>query len=233
MIDDLGLILTRLLLALVAGGLVGLERAYHGRAAGFRTHSLVCLASSVLMLLVVFQWRIVPGSFMETVRIDPTRMAQGIMTGIGFLGAGVIVKEGVTVRGLTTAASVWMTATIGIMIGLGFYQAAGIATLLALGILALFPWIERIMPAQNYARLEVRFPADVALSEDALFKILSDHHFSGISMGYKQEEIDGRGRMFVYQATLRTRDRFNLTRLADSLRAISAVYDFSVTPTTD
>lgn len=119
------------------------------------------------------------------------------------------------------------------MIGLGFYQTAGIATLLALGILALFAWIERAMPAQNYARLEVRFPADEALSEEALFKLLSEHGLSGISMGYKQEEIDGRGRMFVYEATLRTRDRFNLTRLADSLRAISTIYDFSVTPTTD
>lgn len=70
--------------ALLAGSLIGLERSYHGRAAGFRTHTLVCLASSLLMLVTLFQWSWLPGIPMETVRTDPTRMAQGIMTGVGF-----------------------------------------------------------------------------------------------------------------------------------------------------
>lgn len=101
-------ITSHLLVALVAGALIGYERSYQGRPAGFRTHTLVCMASAVLMLLTVFQstWFLASA---EVVRVDPTRMAQGIMTGIGFLGAGVIVKEGATVRGLTTAASIWIT----------------------------------------------------------------------------------------------------------------------------
>ena len=82
--------------ALVAGSLVGLERSYHGRPAGFRTHALVALSSAMLMLVAVYQWRWFGGTPLEAVRIDPTRMAQGIMTGIGFLGAGVIFKEGLT-----------------------------------------------------------------------------------------------------------------------------------------
>ena len=230
MIDDIELIVTRLLLALLAGGVIGLERAYHGRPAGFRTHSLVCVASSLLMLLVVFQWRVIPSPFMETVRVDPTRMAQGIMTGIGFLGAGVIVKEGLTVRGLTTAASLWLTAAIGIMVGLGFYNASGIATLLALGILSLFQWIEYRIPAQHFARLEVRCPAENALTEEILFKILSDHGISGTNVGYRQEEVDGRGRMLWYHATLRTRNRENMKRLSVSLRAIESVDEFTISP---
>ena len=112
--------------ALAAGSLIGLERTYHGRPAGFRTHALVCLASALLMLVTVYQWQWLGGaaSHEETFRTDPTRMAQGIMTGIGFLGAGVIFKEGLTVRGLTTAASIWITAALGILYGIGFYYPA-------------------------------------------------------------------------------------------------------------
>ena len=112
---DLNLILSRLLLAMLAGGIIGIERAIHGREAGFRTHTLVAVSSSLLMLLMVYQWQLIPQQYLDTVRTDPTRMAQGIMTGIGFLGAGVIIKEGLTVRGLTTAASIWMTAAIRVL----------------------------------------------------------------------------------------------------------------------
>src|SRR4030043_1725843 len=129
-------ILLHLTLATLAGGLIGLERTYHGRPAGFRTHTLVCSASSLLMQLTVYQWVLFPDATLETVRVDPTRMAQGIMTGIGFLGAGVIMKEGLTVRGLTTAASIWMTASIGILFGIGFWFAAIVGTAATLLILS-------------------------------------------------------------------------------------------------
>jgi putative Mg2+ transporter-C (MgtC) family protein len=95
-------VIFRIAVALVIGGVIGFERSFHGRPAGFRTHSLVCIASALLMLVTVYQseWMtVVPP---DAIRTDPTRMAQGIMTGIGFLGAGVIFKEGLTVRGLTT-----------------------------------------------------------------------------------------------------------------------------------
>src|SRR5690606_40434570 len=110
----------RLVAALVAGAVIGYERSFHGRPAGFRTHALVCMASSLLMLVTVYEahWVQTDGG---SVRLDPTRMAQGIMTGIGFLGAGVIIKEGFSVRGLTTAASIWITAAIGVLAGIGFY----------------------------------------------------------------------------------------------------------------
>lgn len=108
-------ITAHLVAALIAGGAIGLERSFHGRPAGFRTHTLLCVASSLLMLVTLYQWQWLPGIPMDTVKTDPTRMAQGIMTGIGFLGAGVIYKEGVSIHGLTTAASVWMTAAIGIL----------------------------------------------------------------------------------------------------------------------
>src|SRR6266436_282464 len=131
-------ILVRVLAAVVVGALIGFERTFHGRPAGFRTHALVCIASSLLMLVTVYQseWMtVVP---VDAIRTDPTRMAQGIMTGIGFLGAGVIFKEGLSIRGLTTAASIWVTAAIGILVGIGFYVPAIVGTIATLAILSAF-----------------------------------------------------------------------------------------------
>src|SRR5213595_2676346 len=150
-------ILVRVLAALVVGALIGFERTFHGRPAGFRTHALVCVASSLLMLVTVYQnqWMtIVP---LDAIRTDPTRMAQGIMTGIGFLGAGVIFKEGLTVRGLTTAASIWVTAAIGILVGIGFWFAAVVGTAAALIVLALFRFVETRLPSEFYAHHMLRF----------------------------------------------------------------------------
>src|SRR2546423_7721394 len=117
-------IAARILGALVIGSIIGLERSFHGRPAGFRTHALVSIASALLMLATVYQGEWMTAVTQETIRTDPTRMAQGIMTGIGFLGAGVIFKEGLTVRGLTTAASIWVTAAIGILVGVWVYLPA-------------------------------------------------------------------------------------------------------------
>src|SRR3972149_2350583 len=94
----------RILGALAIGAVIGLERTFHGRPAGFRTHALVSVASALLMLVTVYQNEWMTQVAADAIRTDPTRMAQGIMTGIGFLGAGVIFKEGLTVRGLPTAA---------------------------------------------------------------------------------------------------------------------------------
>src|SRR5512135_1704066 len=170
-------ILTRLLVATMAGGIIGLERSIHGRPAGFRTHALVCLASSLLMLLTVYQPEWFPAAS-DVVRIDPTRMAQGIMTGIGFLGAGVIFKEGTTVRGLTTAASIWITAAVGILVGSGLYYPAAAGTVLTLGVLAAFRWIEVRLPSDRFAHHRIGFARDAVMSEQEVRALLARHGFS-------------------------------------------------------
>src|SRR5688500_9044146 len=143
-------IVFRIVAALAAGGLIGLERSHRGRPAGFRTHAIVCLASSLLMLVTVYEQHWFPRDSSARVIIDPTRMAQGIMTGIGFVGAGAIIKEGFTVRGLTTAASIWITAAIGILTGIGFYFPLAVSVVITIGILSVFRVIEARMPAQVY-----------------------------------------------------------------------------------
>jgi putative Mg2+ transporter-C (MgtC) family protein len=223
-------ILLHLGLAVLAGGLIGLERTYHGRPAGFRTHTLVCMASSLLMLLTVYQWELLKGVPLETVRVDPTRMAQGIMTGIGFLGAGVIMKEGLTVRGLTTAASIWITAAIGIMLGIGFYFPAIVATLVTLGTLSLFRWIEAVMPTLYYARLHVRFKRQETPAEAELRELIREQDFSVANLSYRLEE---EGKFFEYQMTVRTQDKDNYRKLAEMLTAREKVLEFAITPTGD
>lgn len=220
-------IILNLLLSVIAGGTIGLERAYHGRPAGFRTHTLVCAASTLLMLLVVFHRKLIPGTSMGSIQIDPTRMAQGIMTGIGFLGAGVIMKEGLTIRGLTTAASIWMTAAIGIVIGLGFYFAALAAMLVALVTLSLFRWIEKVVPSFHYAGLSVSYVNTNPMPEEKLGQILEAHNVNGVNTSY---QLDDGGKMFRYQMTIRTRNVDGFRRLATTLREMDEVREFNLTP---
>src|SRR5689334_15246221 len=172
----------QLFAGLTAGGLIGLERTYHGRAAGFRTHALVSVASSSLMLVTVHQEQWFPAAAAAPATIDPTRMAQGIMTGIGFLGAGVIFKEGLTVRGLTTAASIWVTAAIGVLAGIGFYFPLIVTTVLTLATLSVFRWLEERMPQQIYAELDLSFSADTVIAEADLRRLIAARGFAVVNL---------------------------------------------------
>jgi len=219
-----------LLIALAAGGIIGLERSYHGRPAGFRTHALVCVSSSMLMVMTVYQDTWFAALSLEQANVDPTRMAQGIMTGIGFLGAGVIMKDGLTVRGLTTAASIWITAGIGIMIGVGFYFPAGIATALTLVVLSGFRWIERRMPIEFYANLTVAFARTGSLPERDLRALIERHGFIVANMNYG---LTGDGKTFEYQMVIHSPDRDKTRDLAEALNALPAVTAFRISPTGD
>ena len=225
---DYGLITSRLMLALLAGGAIGMERALHGREAGFRTHALVCVSSSLLMVLMVYQWQLVPAEYLDTVRVDPSRMAQGIMTGIGFLGAGVIIKEGLTVRGLTTAASIWMTASVGIVIGLGLFFPAFLATAMTIIILSFFRWIEKHLPSQMYAKFTVRFVRSKhKVDEDALRKLIDEHDIRAFESSY---QLDNEGKNFEYEMTIRSTKQANFRRLAQTLVEMEEVYEFKIIP---
>lgn len=118
----------RLTLAVALGGLIGLERQIHRRTAGLRTHILVSLGSCLIMLTSVYVFDI----YKDKVPLDPARIAAGVITGIGFLGAGTIIREREEIRGLTTAASLWVVAAIGLAVGCSFYSAAIFTTFLTL-----------------------------------------------------------------------------------------------------
>jgi putative Mg2+ transporter-C (MgtC) family protein len=226
--DNLQMVL-RLCAALVAGAMIGYERSYSGRPAGFRTHALVCTASCLLMFVTVYEAHWV-NTDAESVRIDPTRMAQGIMTGIGFLGAGVIVKEGPSVRGLTTAASIWITAAIGILAGVGFYFPLALSVVVVLGVLSVFRWIESLMPTQAYFHFEVRFTRDASPGEEALRALIEGHGFSIANFSHR---LDGEGRVRRHSMVLRATDRGSSSRLAQALDALDSVLEYRIAPTGD
>lgn len=139
-IDNINILL-RLLLSMLMGGLIGWERERSNHAAGLRTHILVCLGSTLIMLLSIYGF----ADFVAevNVRIDPARLATAVITGIGFLGAGTILFTGKSITGLTTAASIWVVGAIGLAIGAGFYFAAIVSTFLILLNLIVFNKLEQ------------------------------------------------------------------------------------------
>ena len=141
--------LARLSLAAVLGGAIGFERELRDREAGLRTHLLVCLGSALFTIVSAYGFRDFLTSGDQVIRADPTRIAAQIVTGIGFLGAGAIIRQGLSVRGLTTAATLWVAAAIGIAAGAGYYPGAVLGTVVTL--IALWPL--RIAAYQVFERL--------------------------------------------------------------------------------
>jgi putative Mg2+ transporter-C (MgtC) family protein len=217
----------RLLAALCIGALIGMERSYQGRPAGFRTHALVCLASAVLMLVTVYESQWVTAAGLSRTTVDPTRMAQGIMTGIGFLGAGAIIKEGLAIRGLTTAASIWITAAIGILVGIGFYTPAGLAAALTLGTLSVFRWIESRMPALLYYEFTLRLEKSRAMAEDELRKLLAKHGVSVSGLGWRFKRGEG---VSEYRMTIRANHEAAVQALCAELKARDEVVEYRALP---
>ena len=227
---DLIVMTARIFGALVIGAVIGLERSFHGRPAGFRTHALVCVASSLLMLVTVYQNEWMTQVAIDAIRTDPTRMAQGIMTGIGFLGAGVIFKEGLTVRGLTTAASIWMTASIGILVGIGFWFPAVLGTIATLTVLSVFRWIENALPSEFYAHHHLSFKRDAVMSESELKQVIGSH---GFSIANLHSRLTDEGKSFEYRMVIRSRHRDSAQALAQHLLKMPQVIEFRISPTGD
>ena len=166
MLPHLGLveILARLALAAGLGGAIGIERELRDRYAGLRTHLLVSLGSALFTLVSAYAWT--GFKFGSGVSYDPTRIAAQVVTGIGFLGAGAIMRQGISVHGLTTAATLWMAAAIGMTAATGYYSAAVLATVLSLVVL----WPLRIFERRYIDRVRAssaHIIVDLELGSDA------------------------------------------------------------------
>ena len=152
----------RLILAGVMGGLVGIEREVRGRQAGFRTYLLVCVGSALVMIvsagIALHPWQVPATSEHVNINVDPARIAYGVMTGVGFLGAGVILHQERKVRGLTTAAGLWCMAAVGLAVGFGMYVVSALATLLIFAALSVLDGFEHILPKLHYRTVSIRTP---------------------------------------------------------------------------
>jgi putative Mg2+ transporter-C (MgtC) family protein len=216
--------------ALVAGGAIGFEREYRARPAGLRTHMLVALASAMLMLGAVHQITWLQGAPEAVVRIDPVRMAHGILTGVGFLCGGVIFQQGASVHGLTTAASLWTTSAIGTLFGVGLYELAIGGTVLSLVILTLARWLDLHMPQRSFAEITVRSRRDAVIAEPELRRLLDTFGLEGKRLN--QRLVEG-GAVFELAGPFSCRGDLRLEALAAALRADPRVVEFDILPRKD
>ncbi|MDR2240146.1 MAG: MgtC/SapB family protein [Zoogloeaceae bacterium] len=173
------IILLNLFGALLLGLTVGYERSFHGRAAGMRTYGLVCMASAAMTVIVGYPEFWYGGhANPHTTAADLSRVIQGIVTGIGFLGAGVIMKEGMNISGLTTAASIWATSAIGVLVGVGFYLAALSLTLLAVACMMWVSRLEHWLPTRSAVGVTLRFRQDFAPKETVLRQLAKQRGYN-------------------------------------------------------
>lgn len=211
------LVLSKLLLAALLGGIIGLEREIHGRPAGFRTHLLVSLGSC-LFVITSIQFYTVYGNFSGSVPVgvDPGRVAAQVVTGIGFLGAGAIIREKFSVRGLTTAACLWIAAAIGIASGVGLFGISMVVTVISLISLLLLKKIEAMLKRDSYVYIRVWCedrPDQMQLIETLLEKCNLHLLHSTIEKNIATSELH-----LVYQVKYNAKD---LSR--DPIDAVSSV----------
>ncbi len=186
-----------LLGALLLGLLVGYERSYHGRAAGMRTYGLVCMASAALTVIVGYPGYWYAGhANVATAAADPTRVIQGIVTGVGFLGAGVIMKEGLNISGLTTAASIWASCAIGVLVGVGFYAAAILLAILSASCMMWVSTLEQWLPSRPAISLVLCFepefvPPDGVLNQ-SMYELGYDIAWGTLQIGYQGDKLEWR-----------------------------------------
>ncbi|RYD88468.1 MAG: MgtC/SapB family protein, partial [Sphingobacteriales bacterium] len=211
--------------SIIAGGLIGFERQYRGSPAGFRTHILVALASGLLMLAAVHQIRWLSDTPQDIIRIDPVRMAHGILTGIGFLGAGVIFKDGFTVRGLTTAASLWITSALGTLYGVGFYGLAVGGTVATVAVLAAVTITEQALPQKSHFELSARFLRSAGVDESQFRAMLAAH---GLKPSFVLGELEEEQATFT--ATIELRGPLNTEPLRKAIAADVSVRALRITP---
>jgi putative Mg2+ transporter-C (MgtC) family protein len=223
------LIGANLLGALLLGILIGYERSYQGRAAGMRTYGLVCMAATALTLLsgLAPVWF---GGMAEGAVVDPTRVVQGVVTGIGFLCAGVIIKDGLSIRGLTTAASIWAVSAVGVLLGAGFHAAALLFAALCAFSMSLLQRLERRLPGRSTLDITLSFRegfrpdleeiAAVACARG--YRVLRD----SITITFADNQPVWR---FAAMAIDRSR-ALSPALLADELACFEGMAKFSITP---
>jgi len=216
------LVFANLLGALLLGLVVGYERAYHGRAAGMRTYGIVCMASAALTVFAgypQFWWGVSGG--MSSAGVDPTRVVQGIVTGVGFLGAGVIMKEGLNINGLTTAASIWASSAIGVLVGVGFYPAAILLTLLSASLMMWGAKLETKLPSRRAVGVAVSFAPGQSPPEDGVRAAMATWGYSmaegSMHITSSADRVCWRFVMVALQTTPAASSLFELSRLLRSL----------------
>jgi putative Mg2+ transporter-C (MgtC) family protein len=202
--------LARLAIAAVLGGMVGAERELSDQPAGLRTHILLTVGACLFTLISAYGFG--PNS-------DPSRLAAQIVTGVGFLGGGAILRHGLTIRGLTTAASIWATCALGVAVGVGSYVLAVGATVLVLGVLVGLRAIRNVLRNHAASREELTVLTDPDFQVEKLTELL---HREGVSVRGLQREVgtDGSGRVLL---VAKLPARYRAAQLVEEIAALDGV----------
>ncbi|MBP2078952.1 MgtC/SapB family protein [Oceanobacillus polygoni] len=219
--EDFLLIITRLLVALVLSGLIGFEREVNNHSAGFRTHILVGVGACLMMILSLFGFSTF-NEVNDNIRFDPARIPSYVISGIGFLGAGTIIVYGGTVRGLTTAASIWAVAGIGLVVGSGMYSVAIFTTLIILISLIFLNHIERIFPRSRTTTF-IELVVDEKIQINQVVEIIENHHFPIRNVEIIRQESSLRK---VYIKTSR-KDKLSLITIFEEISQLQGVKNIS------
>jgi len=216
--------------AMGLGLILGFERNYHGHAAGMRTYALVCGASAALTAIGGFSGLWYGGPMVTQGRLvaEATHIIQGIVTGIGFLGAGVILRDGVNVRGLSTAASIWTAAAIGIVVGVGMYGVAIVATLATVVLMSGFKRLEMRLPHRRLLKVAITLGEPAALSLERVADFMKGFGYSVLELSVTSAE-----KHFAYDLVLQSDASHNFNDLADALGKMQGVAAFSLSPMRD
>jgi putative Mg2+ transporter-C (MgtC) family protein len=210
--------------SLLTGMLIGLDRELQGKPAGLRTHALVCFASTLLTLAAAHQGRWELGLQPSTQIVsDPTRMAHGILTGIGFLGAGVIFREGPSVHGLTTAASLWITAALGIIFGVGMFGLAVVGALATLVVLVALRFLYSALPRSSGLHLTITVDAASRFNVATVRELLRTHSLPDQPLS---QSYDRQRNVLEFTTSTYSRNMERCDHLADALKSNSAVLGF-------
>jgi putative Mg2+ transporter-C (MgtC) family protein len=221
MVYGLDLVISgQLLLASLLGGLMGLEREVHGRPAGFRTHLLVSLGSCLFVAASIHFYRLY-GNFsgVGPVGVDPGRVAAQVVTGIGFLGAGAIIKDKASVRGLTTAASLWVAAAVGLACGVGMLALAALVTTLALASLLFLKKIEGRLSRDTYVTVTV-WSVDLEGQISKIEQLLQDCLMKVVKLNI-EKDMEHNEVKLKFETKLSTREM--ACRLIDGISGTSGV----------
>ncbi|WP_010652146.1 MgtC/SapB family protein [Oceanobacillus massiliensis] len=205
--ENFFMIVIRLFVALILSGLIGFEREVNNHSAGFRTHILVGVGSCLMMVLSLFGF-ITFNEVHDNVQFDPARIPSYVISGIGFLGAGTIIVYGGTVRGLTTAASIWAVAGVGLVVGAGMYSVAIVTTLIILVSLIFLNHIENFFPKSNSKNfMEIVVEENFKMSQ--VVEIIENHHLTIKSIEIIRQEGSLR-KMFIKTSHMKSLDQIGL-----------------------
>jgi putative Mg2+ transporter-C (MgtC) family protein len=215
-----------LLGALGLGLILGYERSFHGRAAGMRTYSLVCLASAGLTVIIGYSGLWFGGNNHEMVGAG--QIIQGIITGVGFLGAGVIIKEGYSISGLTTAASIWSAAAVGVLIGVGFYMSAMLLSVLSAMVMMWVSKLEAFLPSRHAIAITLKFHRDYIPNEDEVDLVMLDLGYETAKGSFAITSDNNKEEWHFSAVALLNRTKFSIPRISRQIVKINGLESYKI-----